>query len=103
MTQPPTRAATITVRITLIMPPRPWFDGIYLFGQFNWFRTGCWLLVHHGAGAILEMPPSGFRQQRPEAAARQAVAELSVVFSVHANDRREGVDFARLMASTREE
>lgn len=55
-----------------------WFDGIYLVGQFNWFRTGCWLLVHQGEGAILEMPPSSLTGPGPADLAREAVAELSV-------------------------
>jgi glyoxylase-like metal-dependent hydrolase (beta-lactamase superfamily II) len=54
-----------------------WFDGIYLVGQFNWLRTGCWLLVHHGEGAILEMPPS-LTGPGPADGAREAVSELSV-------------------------
>jgi hypothetical protein len=55
-----------------------WFDGIYLVGQFNWFRTGCWLLVHEGDAAILEMPPASPNEPRPAAAAQQSVSALSV-------------------------
>ena len=55
-----------------------WFDGIYLIGQFNWFRTGCWLLVYRGAAAILEMPPAGLTGPNPVDLARLAVEELSV-------------------------
>ncbi len=60
------------------MALEPWFDGIYLLGQFNWFRTGCWLFVHGGEAAILEMPPRGSREPSPAVVAQQAVSELSV-------------------------
>jgi glyoxylase-like metal-dependent hydrolase (beta-lactamase superfamily II) len=54
-----------------------WFDGIYLLGQFNWFQTGCWLLVHQGESAILEMPPASLSGPKPVDVARDAVAELA--------------------------
>lgn len=55
-----------------------WFDGIYLVGQFNWFRTGCWLLVHNGEAAVLELPPSGRKELPPLEAVCQAVRYLSI-------------------------
>jgi hydroxyacylglutathione hydrolase len=55
-----------------------WFDGIHLIGQFNRFRTGCWLLEHGGEGAILEMPPAGLRAPSVATAAAAAVAALSL-------------------------
>ena len=60
------------------MQPQLWVDGIYLIGQFNWFRTGCWLLVHNGQAAILEMPPPGWKGPGPATAAQAAVRELAV-------------------------
>jgi hydroxyacylglutathione hydrolase len=57
---------------------QPWFDGIYLVGQFNWFQTGCWLLVHQGEGAILEMPPPSRKGPSPATAAQESASELSV-------------------------
>jgi hypothetical protein len=54
-----------------------WFDGIYLLGQFNWFRTGCWLLSHHQEAAILELPPSSLDEPSPATLAQEAVAQLS--------------------------
>jgi glyoxylase-like metal-dependent hydrolase (beta-lactamase superfamily II) len=56
-----------------------WFDGIYLVGQFNWFRTGCWLLAHGGRAAVLEMPPAGPGELSPAAVVAEAVAQLSIV------------------------
>ncbi|MGF1580301.1 MAG: hypothetical protein ACFCD0_13140 [Gemmataceae bacterium] len=55
-----------------------WFEGIYLLGQFNRLRTGCWLLVHGGEAAILEMPPRSVGEPSPAVVAQEAVAELSV-------------------------
>ncbi len=53
------------------MTPEPWFDGVALIGQFNWLRTGCWLLHHRDECAILEMPPC-FGRPRPADVAREA-------------------------------
>ncbi len=36
---------------------RQWSEGVYLLGQYDWFKTGCWLLVSGSEGAIVEMPP----------------------------------------------
>jgi hypothetical protein len=44
------------------------FEGIYLIGQFNWFRTGCWVFVHQGEAAILDMPPTGLTGPSPASA-----------------------------------
>lgn len=55
-----------------------WFDGIYLLGQFNWLRTGCWMLAHNGEAAILELPPTGRGQPSPVTTAKQAAAELAI-------------------------
>ncbi|HEV3438299.1 MAG TPA: MBL fold metallo-hydrolase [Gemmata sp.] len=60
-----------------------WFDGVYLIGQFNWFRTGVWLLTHGGEAALLELPPAsitgiGFGPNPVDRAAI-AVSELGVV------------------------
>jgi hypothetical protein len=60
------------------MTPQQWFDGIYLVGQFNWFRTGCWLLVHGGEAAVLEMPPYGLTRPGPAEAVRLAAAAFSI-------------------------
>jgi len=59
------------------MAPQQWFDGIYLIGQFNRLRTGCWLLAHGGEAAVLEMPPAGLGEPGPAAAAREAASALS--------------------------
>ena len=53
-----------------------WFEGIYLIGQFNWFRTGCWLLEHQGEAAILEMPPTGFTESSPATQAQEMIPQL---------------------------
>jgi hydroxyacylglutathione hydrolase len=55
-----------------------WFHGIYLVGQFNWFQTGCWLLVHQGEGAILEMPPPSLKGPSPTTLAQECASKLSV-------------------------
>ncbi len=33
-----------------------WSDGIYLLGNFNQLKAGCWLLIHKKEAAILDMP-----------------------------------------------
>jgi glyoxylase-like metal-dependent hydrolase (beta-lactamase superfamily II) len=55
-----------------------WFDGIYLLGQFNCLRTGCWLLAHNGEAAILELPPSDANEPSPAEAADVAVRALNL-------------------------
>lgn len=56
--------------------PQQWFDGVYLLGQFNWFRTGCWLLHHQGEAALLEMPPAGLLEDGPASVAVEALSHL---------------------------
>lgn len=60
------------------MALQQWFDGIYLLGQFNWFRTGCWLLVHQGEAAILEMPPTYFFEPTPAQIAQDVISKLAI-------------------------
>jgi hypothetical protein len=55
-----------------------WFDGIYLLGQFNSLRTGCWLLVHGSEAAVLEMPPFNPDEPSPALAAGKAARALDV-------------------------
>lgn len=55
-----------------------WFDGIYLVGQFNRLRTGCWLLAHGGEAAILEMPPHEPDEPSPAERVTEAVRALNV-------------------------
>jgi hydroxyacylglutathione hydrolase len=61
------------------MSLQPWFEGIYLIGQFNWFQTGCWLLAHHDQAALLEMPPASLKGPGPATVAQEAVSRLSGV------------------------
>ena len=58
------------------MSLQQWFPGIYLIGQFNWLRTGCWLLHHGNQAALLEMPPAGLREADPASVAQAALAAL---------------------------
>jgi glyoxylase-like metal-dependent hydrolase (beta-lactamase superfamily II) len=53
-----------------------WFDGVYLLGQFNPHKTGCWLLVNGGEAAVLEMPPASPGERSPADAAAEAAASL---------------------------
>ncbi|MDQ4076623.1 MAG: MBL fold metallo-hydrolase [Chloroflexota bacterium] len=55
-----------------------WSDGIYLLGQYNNLRTGCWLLTHGQSGVILELPPYGAQQTSPVTDARLAVRDLGI-------------------------
>jgi glyoxylase-like metal-dependent hydrolase (beta-lactamase superfamily II) len=55
-----------------------WFEGVYLLGQFNRLRAGCWLLRHGDEAAILEMPPHDRNEPSPEAKAAAAVIALKV-------------------------
>jgi hydroxyacylglutathione hydrolase len=55
-----------------------WFDGIYLLGQYNPLRTGCWLLAHGDSAAVLEMPPYNSHEPSPALAAQRAARELGV-------------------------
>lgn len=65
------------------MPPELWFDGVFLVGRFNPFRTGCWLLVHNGEAAVLEMPPSGPGEPTPAEAVRAALSHCPGVKVTH--------------------
>src|SRR5947208_3003913 len=60
------------------MSAEPWFDGVYLLGQFNPHRTGCWLLTNGGEAAVLEMPPPGTGERHPAEVAAEAAAALGV-------------------------
>src|SRR5205814_1710830 len=103
-----------------------WFDGVWLLGQYTSLNTGCWLLAH-GRDAAVVLRVSAFAGdwgREPlrwvhEHAVPRPVRLASIVrlllfvrdadywilrtWSVHANDRREGVDFVALMATTRED
>jgi hydroxyacylglutathione hydrolase len=57
-----------------------WFDGIHLLGQFNEFRTGCWLYEQGGEAAILEMPPFTTEEQPPYQLAKEAVGDRVVKY-----------------------
>ena len=61
-----------------MVPLQKWFDGVYLVGQFNWLRTGCWLLAHGGEAAVLEMPPGGPSEPSPADLVAAAVGQLGV-------------------------
>src|SRR5262245_35861733 len=62
--------------VTVGMRFQQWFDGIYLIGQFNWFRTGCWLLTHDGEAAVLEMPPASLDEPDPVSLAEELLSQL---------------------------
>jgi glyoxylase-like metal-dependent hydrolase (beta-lactamase superfamily II) len=55
-----------------------WFEGVYLLGQFNSLRTGCWLLAHAGEAAILELPPGDLDEPSPAETADAAVRSLNL-------------------------
>ena len=55
-----------------------WFEGVYLLGRVAWVETGCWLLVHRGEAAVLELPPSVWGGPDPVRLVTRAVAELEV-------------------------
>ncbi len=63
----------------LVTRMKQWSDGIYLLQTFEFFRTGCWLLVNGNEAAVLEFPPynSSF-EQSPATVALKAVKELGV-------------------------
>ncbi len=55
-----------------------WFEEVYLLGQFNSLRTGCWLLANDGQAAILELPPNDSGEPSPPEAADAAVRSLNL-------------------------
>jgi len=55
-----------------------WFEGIDLLGQFNSLRTGCWLLLHGGEAAVLELPPAGPGEPSPVSLVRTAAHEQNL-------------------------
>lgn len=67
-----------------------WFEGVYLLGQFNTLRTGCWLLAHGSEAAVLEMPPHDRDETSPVEAVAAAVRHLNVTVKLllctHAHD-----------------
>lgn len=65
------------------MSPEPWFDGVLLVGRFNPLKTGCWLLVHNGEAAVLEMPPAGPGEVNPAEAVQAALAPWPGVKVTH--------------------
>lgn len=64
-----------------------WSDGVFLLGQFNFFKTGCWLLVNGRKGAIVEMPPYSRHEESPAYLAWRAAEALSIkiqyIFCTH--------------------
>ncbi len=50
---------------------REWSEGVFLMGRYEWFGTGCWLLVNGNEGAIVEMPP--YNAQFQESPANKAL------------------------------
>lgn len=60
------------------MAVAPWFEGIFLLGQFNRLQAGCWLFVHKNEAAILEMPPCSSYESSPADVAFQACQDLGV-------------------------
>ena len=55
-----------------------WFEGVYLLGRVAWVETGCWLLVHGGEAAVLELPPAVGGGPDPVRLAVKAAADLGV-------------------------
>jgi hydroxyacylglutathione hydrolase len=83
------------------MKPKQWFEGIHLLGQFDWVKTGCWLLEHNGEAAILEVPPAGQNQKSAAEVAKAAVKKFKVrvkhILCTHAHQDHFTVDTFREM------
>jgi glyoxylase-like metal-dependent hydrolase (beta-lactamase superfamily II) len=45
--------------------PVEWSDGVCLVGTYEPIGSGCWLLHHHGVGAVVDMPPFDRRHRSP--------------------------------------
>lgn len=66
-----------------------WFEGVYLLGRVAWVETGCWLLVHGGEAAVLELPPAVWGGPDPvrlvTAGAAELRAEVKYLLCTHAH------------------
>ena len=72
-----------------------WSDGVYLIGQYNFLKVGCWLLTNGKEGALLEMPPSGDRRISLAKDGKKAAEELGVEIQYLLCTHTHGDHFSR--------
>ncbi|MBL8003518.1 MAG: MBL fold metallo-hydrolase [Candidatus Kapabacteria bacterium] len=58
---------------------KQWAEGVYLLGTFEFFQTGCWMLVNGKEAAIVEFPPytPGFNES-PADLTKKVTEELGL-------------------------
>lgn len=58
---------------------KQWSEGVYLLGTFEFFKTGCWLLVQGNDAAIIELPPYSYGyEDSPSTLAKKACDEMGL-------------------------
>lgn len=72
-----------------------WSDGVYLIGQYNSLKTGCWLLTNGKKGALLEMVPSGDWKISPAKDSQKAAEELGIEIKYLLCTHTHGDHFSR--------
>ncbi len=55
-----------------------WSDGVFLVGRYGELNAGCWLLVHDGQAAVVEMPPFDPSGSSPVDDVARAISSLDL-------------------------